>query len=300
MIHLNFHGREVAIHADPVHLATHCDLIFTNNWNIVLGLTGYETCITTGAGIEVDRHAPLMNVIGKVGFLSEVVFRKDAAFWIVKTEVWRSVGIHSLLLDLLDLLFEGTFPIKLISGNLTSESASIHGVVLLGEGHFVRIFGQSNLSARGEIRSSDRAKWVSIKSGVETDVADYWMLWIQLDGALAIIITSLTISERNGDGMIGVTEGDKNGNLHRAITDGDGDEWCLGVLPFSNVRFRSTLEGLTESKASLGLESDDLIVDAEFLRSERRNLSGVVPGELGHWVRRFLKPCVINEATVED
>ena len=51
---------EVTIHPDPGHFTTTQDLILTHNRDIILGLTSHLTGRAAQAGIEVDRHRPLV------------------------------------------------------------------------------------------------------------------------------------------------------------------------------------------------------------------------------------------------
>ena len=70
---------EITIHANPVHFATHRNLTFANNRNIILRLTGHEASITASASVKVDRHSPLVNLICKVSLLSKLSFRPSLA-----------------------------------------------------------------------------------------------------------------------------------------------------------------------------------------------------------------------------
>ena len=50
----------VAVHPEPVHLATARDLVLADDRNVVLRLASDHTCVATCARIEVDGHAPLV------------------------------------------------------------------------------------------------------------------------------------------------------------------------------------------------------------------------------------------------
>src|SRR5262249_28785682 len=49
---------EVAVDADPVHLARGEDLVPADDRDVVLGLAGDHAGIAADAGVEVDHHAP--------------------------------------------------------------------------------------------------------------------------------------------------------------------------------------------------------------------------------------------------
>src|SRR5690606_8364843 len=54
---------EVGVDANPVHFAAALDLLLADHRNVVLGHTGRDAHATPGAGVEVDRHAPLVAVV---------------------------------------------------------------------------------------------------------------------------------------------------------------------------------------------------------------------------------------------
>src|SRR5437016_2884837 len=47
-----------------MHLPSASHLIFADDGNIVLGLTGNRADPTADAGIEIDRHSPRVSVVG--------------------------------------------------------------------------------------------------------------------------------------------------------------------------------------------------------------------------------------------
>ena len=58
--------REIAIDAQPMHLAALVDLVGADNGDIVLALAGHHTGVTAGTGIQVDRHTPCVPVVGRL------------------------------------------------------------------------------------------------------------------------------------------------------------------------------------------------------------------------------------------
>src|SRR5262249_23396789 len=60
--HLRVSGglaRKVAVHPDPVHLATLRDLDLADDRHIVLALAGDHARVAPDAAVQVDRHPPL-------------------------------------------------------------------------------------------------------------------------------------------------------------------------------------------------------------------------------------------------
>ena len=55
----------ISIHADPMHLAMDCDLLFADNRNVVLRLAGNRAGVTANAGVKIDNHRPLVAFVGK-------------------------------------------------------------------------------------------------------------------------------------------------------------------------------------------------------------------------------------------
>ena len=55
------------VDADPVHLASARDLFLADDRNVVLRDAGNRARAAPGAGREVDRHPPLVAVVGVIG-----------------------------------------------------------------------------------------------------------------------------------------------------------------------------------------------------------------------------------------
>ena len=60
-------AREVAVDAQPVHLAIALDLFLADDRDVVLGDARDHAGRAAGAGVHVDRHAPLLAAIFRVG-----------------------------------------------------------------------------------------------------------------------------------------------------------------------------------------------------------------------------------------
>ena len=56
-----------------------------------------------------------------------------------------------------------------------------------------------------------------------------------MDAQLASVGGSLPVAERDGDAVVGVTEGDDHRNLQRLLADRDGQERCEGILPIGQL-----------------------------------------------------------------
>src|SRR5262245_2850543 len=66
--------RKIKGAANPWHLATFGDLKFTDDRNVVFSLTRKRTSVTADAGIEVDRHPPLVSCVTEfIGIIEGVI-----------------------------------------------------------------------------------------------------------------------------------------------------------------------------------------------------------------------------------
>ena len=55
-----FIAGEVTVHPHPVHLPAPRNLILADNRDVVFRLTGEQTGVAARAGVQIDRHAPLV------------------------------------------------------------------------------------------------------------------------------------------------------------------------------------------------------------------------------------------------
>jgi hypothetical protein len=51
---------EVAVETNPSHVSIFTDLILSDNRNVIFSLAGHNASITPSAGVEIDRHSPLV------------------------------------------------------------------------------------------------------------------------------------------------------------------------------------------------------------------------------------------------
>ena len=109
--------REVAVEANPGHVAVFADLVFADDRDIVFSLAGDNAGVATRAGIEIHRHAPLF-LRGQFGMGVERNIRRD-------------VTIHAHLLG------EGVVFSVAVNRSLTDEIAAFHAAMLLGLSHRV-------------------------------------------------------------------------------------------------------------------------------------------------------------------
>src|SRR3954468_20574470 len=107
---------EVAVHAQPVHLAAAAHLLVADDGYVVLALAGDHAGVAAGAGIEVDRHAPLL------AFLVAVLLPE------------RRLALRGL--DHLggEVRLVAPFP----QGGLAHDLAPFHGAAILGLGDLVQ------------------------------------------------------------------------------------------------------------------------------------------------------------------
>ena len=52
-----------------------CHFTLANNWHIVFGATGDNACPTTGAGIQINAHAPVYPRLIIIGVYSSLLFK---------------------------------------------------------------------------------------------------------------------------------------------------------------------------------------------------------------------------------
>ena len=64
----------VTVHPDPMHEASFGHLLFSNHRDIVLGLAGDGTGVTSDADVQIDNHAPLVAFVDPVIVVVDVVF----------------------------------------------------------------------------------------------------------------------------------------------------------------------------------------------------------------------------------
>src|SRR5690606_2683796 len=54
-------GRIISIDTQPVHIPVFSNLLFTNNWNVVLRMTGNNTGPTSGTCVQVNGHVEMVS-----------------------------------------------------------------------------------------------------------------------------------------------------------------------------------------------------------------------------------------------
>src|SRR5438270_13260051 len=117
---------EVAVDANPLHLATSDDLLLADDRDVVLGLAGDDARAATRALAQVDRHAPL------VGFLAVVVGRVSGRRY--------STPLFDLLVEL-RVLVEGVRQSGGHRGLRRLAAVGRHAPVVLGDAELVAAAG---------------------------------------------------------------------------------------------------------------------------------------------------------------
>ena len=133
---------EVAIHADPGHLAALRDLVLADDWDVVLALTRDGARVATHARIQIDRHAPLralrearrhivielvvVNTLLWIGIALRLVLR----VFVDADNGWRVAQLAELLSDIevlvvatVDLVVNSTFLSAYLSTNTCPSHA---------------------------------------------------------------------------------------------------------------------------------------------------------------------------------
>ncbi len=105
---------EVSVVTNPVHFASVEDLFLADHRNIVFALAGDRTGSAADAGIQIDRHTPLVAFI--VFMLGE-----DRGQFRRFHHAGSEFGIFAILIE----------------GGLADDGASFHGAVVLGVGEFM-------------------------------------------------------------------------------------------------------------------------------------------------------------------
>jgi len=156
-------GGEVAIVADPVHLATAQDLELADDGNVVFRLTGDHARTATDAGVEVDDHAPCGTIgliIGRVELRIDVTRLVMLITFVVAV---RRVGVDA------DFLDEGRIAVELIERGFADETAAFHRVVLLRDGEGIFFIDSLYLHTGDKTGRRGGAQVVDVETGAFGD-----------------------------------------------------------------------------------------------------------------------------------
>ena len=128
------------IDANPVHLASGRDLLLADDRDVVLGRARHRARAAARARGEVDRHAPLVSLVGMVGVHRE--------------RPWKAVH---LMVD------DGRLVRVLLERRDPDGHASFHQMVLLRRREQVAVAGLRDLEAAAEPRGVGGAKEVGVE-----------------------------------------------------------------------------------------------------------------------------------------
>ncbi len=116
----------ITVDANPLHRAALGHLILADDGDVVLRLAGHHARVAARAGVQINRHAPLVLRVQ----------RRVA----VEGNVRRDVGVHAHHRHVRTAALEAEPGFLLISvdGQLAHEVAAFHRLMLLGDDDLVR------------------------------------------------------------------------------------------------------------------------------------------------------------------
>ena len=175
---------EVAIDANPVHLAAVGDLLFSDDRNVVLRLASDRAGVAADAGREVDDHAPGVSFI-------------------------RMRGEHrgALDLDMLVLAHEVRVLAVVLERRLADEVAPLHGSVKLRRHQLVRRAGGRELGASAPRR-----------------IGGTQHVRVEADAFAHTTRRAPTVAEGHLDGTFGRAGDDPHRPAERPFTGGEHDD----------------------------------------------------------------------------
>ena len=255
-----------------MHFAATEDLVFTDNWNIILALAGDDTSRTPSATVQVDCHPPLLDVgeltacvlslpdfdvgsgICEAGMLvcriaaelADRLFLKCLV--VILAVVGRCVRLDPHLIGEIRMLF------VIVSIAFTDNRAALHRPMLLCIGQLMRLRPQLECRTQSNTQAVSAADGVSIETNALPYAADDFP----------------PHSERQDDGVIGHTGNNVDGALDlTAIQSEFGDDsLLLTTFEFRLVGLQCALrtfeEGAVFVHRLLGGEDLDAILLFEF------------------------------------
>ena len=276
----------VAVQTDPVHLTTAQDLILADDRDVVLGLAGDNASVAADAGVQVDRHAPLVNTAEFLVIVERLttrdfagddrlalgaVFGRELGELLVGvelTQVGRSVGLDAELVN--ETQIGGAV---LSEVGFADDLAAFHRPVLLGVGQVVDLAGDLDGGTGGETKCAGGAGRVEVVADALADATR--------DRA--------AVAEREHEGVVGQTWLDVERTADGDAVDGDfAYKGLLFALLEVGVFFAGDLKQRT------------FRIDAEVQGQARADKDRVIPRNLGDRIRALLEPTVVGEATVVD
>ena len=187
--------------------------------------------VATGAGVEVDDHAPG----GPVGAVrGRIERRRDVAR--LEVLVAFQLALRRIFVDA-DLLHEGRVVVIFIERRLADEAAAFHRVVLLRGGERIGAGNFLDLDAGDEAGRGGGAQRVGVEARALGD-AQRWRYDVAL--GLGEARRGAAVAEREGERLVMLAGRDEDGKLERAAVgrgdfdhrvrghrvDGDGRDGC--------------------------------------------------------------------------
>ena len=123
----------IPVDADPVHLAAADHLVPADDRNVVLRLAGDDAGLAAGAGVEVDRHSPLVQTV-EFGRRIEGIAARDLRR-LFRQRLFRGFLVVGRTVRLeADRRDECRVALELVDIGLANDLAALHRPVLLGVG----------------------------------------------------------------------------------------------------------------------------------------------------------------------
>ena len=203
-----------------MHFPAHGHLFLPDDGDIVFGLTRNQTGVAPHAGVEINGHPPLVDLVAdQVILLVLVTFPRSGTTPFVERYIFRGMRIHRTLLPHLgDLVLEGNLVavvLHVIRRNFPGKSSTVHCVVLLDQSDWITplSFGDRyRLDAEGGISP----QLVGIKPRVNPHRTHRGqrVFLSNLPDTIASIRCALSVTQSNGDAVICMAKGHQDRNLH--------------------------------------------------------------------------------------
>ena len=160
---------EVAIEANPGHVAIFANLVFSDDRNVVFRLAGNDAGIATCASIEIHRHSPLL-------------FRGECRVG-VERYIRRDVTIHAHRLG------KGVIFLEALESSLANEVTTFHATMLLGLRERVITIGDDTSDTTGEPHGICAANRIGIEADVFHESGNVFATVAESDGERVIGMT---------------------------------------------------------------------------------------------------------------
>ena len=285
---------EVAVQADPMHVTSLQHLMAADDRNIILGLTGGHASVATRAGIEIDRHPPLLEL--QFGFMplpdryvrrgpmirmfvGRITARGGAGFVGRRHRTVLAVNGGCVSVDA--QLGEGLVFLHVLDTALTDDVAAFHRPVILHIADRDSALGNFDLSPRAEGGRRAADKTIDVET-IASDATGETFIDARGDAAG----DRATEAELHTDRIIGEARHDEDRTLNGIAVDGK----------FGDVADQATgveLVDITVKRTDL---VDDHLrwLDREFSGQLRADENDILPAGLRHRIRGLGEPAVIG------